>query len=97
MQRYKAEIEKAVIKTQYKQIAPWLEGAIILSLNQPLHQYFLNKQQKLKREAIKWLTIANSTKNANNPSLRRALLESAIPYLDGQNLTNAKTSLRRLR
>ena len=97
LQRYKAEIEKAVIKTQYKQIAPWLEGAIILSLNQPLHQYFLNKQQKLKREAIKWLAIANSNKNTNNLSLRRALLESAIPYLEGQNRTSAKSSLRRLR
>ena len=97
LQRYKAEIEKAVIKTQYKRIAPWLEGAIILSLNKPSQQYFLNKQQKLQREALKWLTFANSPRNANNPSLRRALLESAIPYLEGQSLDRAQISLRQLR
>ncbi|MAD60332.1 MAG: hypothetical protein CMH49_02300 [Myxococcales bacterium] len=97
LQRYKAAIEKAIIKTQYKRIAPWLEGAIILSLNQPSQQYFLNKQKKLQREALKWLTFANSPRNANNPSSRRVLLESAIPYLEGPSLDRAQISLGQLR
>ena len=97
IQHYKTEIEKGVLKTQYKQIAPWLEAVIILSVNQPLQQYFIKRQQKLKAEAIKWLSIANASQNQNNIGLKRALLESALPYLEGQNLVNAQTLMKQIR
>jgi pSer/pThr/pTyr-binding forkhead associated (FHA) protein len=98
LQRYRTAIEQGVRKTQYQQIAPWLEGAILLSMNQPqLNQYFVETQTKLKSEAMKWLSIAKSNRSREDRGLNRALLEAAIPYLEGSSLNQAKRALRRLK
>ena len=98
LQRYRSAIEQGVRKTQYQQIAPWLEGAILLSMNQPqLNQYFVETQTKLKSEAMKWLSIAKSSRSREDRGLNRALLEAAIPYLEGSSLSQAKRALRGLK
>ena len=97
LQQYRARIEQGVRKTQYKEVAPWLEAAILLSVDQPqIRQYFKRNQTQLRAEAIKWLSIAES-ESKRNKGLSRALLEAAIPYLSKQNVQTAKRLMKKLK
>ena len=69
-----------------------------MQMSQPqLNQYFVETQTKLKSEAMKWLSIAKSSRSREDRGLNRALLEAAIPYLEGSSLSQAKRALRGLK
>lgn len=98
LQHYRGGIEQGVRKTEYREIAPWLEAAIILSVDQrQVHQYFMSTQAKLRVEAKKWVQIAADEERRKKYSLARALLQAAIPYLEGNDVQSAERVLSRLK
>ena len=93
---YKAAIKNGVRQTNYRQIAPWIEGALRLSEGTPREfESLMKTKRQLKREARKWLSKAEALRSS--PLQARALLDAALPYLEDDDERRARRLLRSLR
>ena len=97
LQKYNDAINRGMLQTNYKAIAPWIDGALRLAIGTPSVSLNLKeKKRQLEVSARKWLANARTIRRSK-PRQARALLEAAAPYLASAEAKEARRLLRNLR
>ena len=97
LQRYRVAIEDGVRKTQYRQVAAWIEGALTLAVGDPrVYRYLASTKDRLKSEARSWLRLAKQGWSTD-PLQARALVDASLPYLTGKDREDALDLEKRLK